>query len=446
MTAVSSVMLSFPKPVLMPMKTAVVEERKSALETFMSEAIAEPQLSRLLLQFLGVSLSETDSLLQPPLTRAFPVPPCPSPIHSFHLKLRSTPNNRLQILTEFDLSFFQHSHCLLPDTIRLLLGDLILLTGDNICGNKAVAVLSKLITTGRVKNSHEFRCELLRSPVELLREMHLESHLRGIFPGGSYEEAFIVGAVLDQGLPHPSVMQVLEESEEAYKRLKAWRSREMLNLPCNTVRKHSEEWMEADCSHYPGLSIQYQCDEEGFLHMAIALRIEASPERLAECILKPELRHQWDKWLRTMAHLRTPSPSTSVTFIAFDYDFHQVSVLTYVEQKVEPSGLLILFRRIEDMNQPENVLAASPFICSYSLVPLSGSAGCQVLYQTRHSEDFRRFLTQDLLEERNMLKSNWWRLKQLAESKQIIVDSPGLSKACDSKILKRREKRHKSMR
>lgn len=446
MQSVAGLAVPFPKAVLMPLKASVVEERRLALEGFMNEATNDPHLSRLLLLFLGVSVSEIESLLAPPVPRSPSLLPKLSAIQALHLRLQASPNNRLQALIDFDLAYFQYPELTLSDAIRSLLGDVVPLAGDNICGTKALAVLSKLITTGIIKNSHEFRYELLRFSVDLLRGMHLDKHLKGEFPGGSYEEAFLVAALLDQGLGQSVMLSVLSGSQEAYMRLKAWRAREILETPEKTIRKHSDEWRETDCSLYPGLSIQYQCDEEGCLHLAVAMRIEATPERVAECICTPELRCQWDKWLDSMTHLRILSPTSTVTDFSFDYDFHKVSVLTYIEQKTEVSGLLLNFKRVSDVNQSPNLLASSPFLCSYSLVPLAGTAGCQVLYQARHTEDFRRFLTQDLVGERHMLKSIWWRLKQLAEEKTVPGDLPGLSQACDRKILPRKEKRHRSVK
>lgn len=445
MPSATCLIAPFPKPVLVPLKAAVVEERKLALEGFMTETIASPQLGRILLVFLGLSVEEIDALLAPPSPPCASTPlPKLSAIQSLHFRLRTSPNNRLQALIDFDMCYFQRPELTQSDAIRSLLGDVVPLAGDNVCGTKALAVLSKLVTTGVVKKSHEFRSELLRLSVDLLRGMHLDKHLKGEFPGGSYEEAFTVAALLDQGLGQSAMLVILSGSQEAYMRLKAWRAREMLEAPEKTIRKHSDEWREADCSLYPGLSIQYQCDEEGCLHLAIALRIEATPQRVAECVLNPEIRHQWDKWLLSMDHLRRFSETCTVTSYVFDYDFQQVSVLTYIEQKAQPSGLLLNFRRISDPNLSQNILSSSPFLCSYSLVPLAGTAGCQVLYQARHTEDFRRFLTQDLVEERNMLKSIWWRLKQMAEEKSLPGDLPGLSQACDRKILRRKEKRHQS--
>ena len=446
MPSATCLVTPFPKPVLMPLKATVVEERRLALEGFMTETIASPQLGRMLLLFLGLSVGEIDSLQAPPSPCSSTPVPKLSAIQSLYFRLRASPNNRLQALIDFDMCYFQHSELTLSDATRLLLGDVVPLAGDDICGTKALAVLSKLITTGVAKNSREFRLELLRLSVDLLRGMHLDKHLKGEFAGGSYEEAFIVAALLDQGLGQSAMLAILSGSQEAYMRLKAWRSREMLEAPEKTIRKHSDEWREADCSIYPGLSIQYQCDEEGCLHLAIALRIEATPQRVAECVLNPEIRYQWDKWLLSMDRVRTLSQTCTVTSYVFDYDFLQVSVLAYIEQKAQPSGLLINFRRVTDANHSQTILSSSPFLCSYSLVPLAGTAGCQVLYQARHTEDFRRFLTQDLVEERNMLKSTWWRLKQMAEEKSLPGDLPGLSQACDRKILHRREKRHRSVK
>ena len=464
---ISKVQLAeFPKKTVHCLDPEIVAYRTAALESYLRVVAIEAELLPVLLEFLGVSATETPQIVVKADTEGKPERPNEGEMLVLMLESRLVrqQDNKVSALDTFNSRFFRAKRTVRREYVGTIVGKLVELVGDEVCGSLALEIISKAVSASLSRSASEFKSALVHLPVATLSSMHLDQHLLGRFPGDGSQAAFSVLSLLHdhyQAAQPRNWTLVLNGSEEAREAFTNWVQGTML------VRKSVEgdsegQWVQMESGD--GLRVE-QRRVGGELEMRVTLSsVKASAQRIVDCVVLPALSKKWNTHFTSIKHLESPSPEErvveftvenrglftimtaicvieafpngdkEVTFYETDSSRSRKSPITtyWIEPFLKPA---FLPGRAEDSTS-SNESPDSPELMRQDSV----LSECKVEVLVRLTGELRKKVLEDLAISMDRIIGVWKRLKAFAETEKaerlrLSPEDTPLHVACASKIL-----------
>lgn len=424
------------------------------LEIYLRVAALEAGLWPVLRAFLGVPetanliVEETETVLSAGELL----------IVSLQSRMMRDASNKVSSLAGFSLKFFNKQQSVTRKYASILMNELIPLCGDVVCGSIALDLVTKLVSPAATRCAPQFLYVLARHPAKELASMKLDRHILGRFQGDSIAPAFSLISILSEYMTQSGdMLQVLNGSFEAVETFGRWKRGE-LETP-NEV--HAEgKWIRSDSEEMPELAVEYRADK-GVLEVNVVMQgIQASGERIAECIFVPRNRHYWDSFVKGARTVRTLSPNTCIVELLYEDAGRLYPCLTHCSlDSVSTSDLVITYRLWTEDTLGVYVASyhieqSNPSLCPPASDTSSGgdSTASQdpafplsqsfpqfsLCYKARFTGDLMRIRLEDFANGRQVFMAVWKSLKRYAETEQSEGNSdlkPALDLACANKIL-----------
>ena len=304
----------FPKKTVQCLNPDVIAYRTAALESYLRVAALEADLLPIVLEFLGVANSETPEIVITADSTSIPEKPNEGEMLVLTLESRLVreQDNKVSALDTFNAKFFREKRAVRREYVGSIVGKLVELCADKVCGSLALEIISKTISTSLSRSASEFKAALLRLPVATLSTMCLHQHLLGQFPGDSTEAAFTVLSLLHDSFKQTGLMRnwtmVLNGSEEASAAFTNWQEGTIVRQRMETG---SENWRKLD-SGDEGIVLEQRA-AKGELELKVTiLSIKASSQRIVDCISNPAFRRKWNTCFTNSRILESLSPEATV--------------------------------------------------------------------------------------------------------------------------------------
>ena len=434
----------FTKKTLNALSASVVEERVTMLEIYLRVAALETALWPALRAFLGVPenadmrMEETGAVLSTGEVL----------IGNFQSRMRRDASNKVSSLAGFSLKFFNKQQSVSRKYASILINELISLCSDQACGSFALDLVTKLVSPAATRCAPQFLYVLTRHSAKELAAMKLDQHILGLFQGDSIAPAFSLISVLSEHIVQSGdVLQVFNGSFEAVETFGRWKRGEVAT-PCEVQAEG--QWTRSDSADMPELAVEYRADK-GVLEISVVVEgIQASGERIAECVCVPGNRCAWDSFVKGARTVCTLSPNTCIVELLYEdagrlypclthcsVDFASIAelVITYRLWTADTPGLYVSSYHIE---QSHYSLLLTTSDTTASQDPPTQSNLC---YKARFAGDLMRIRLEDFANGRQAFMGVWKSLKRHAETEQSQGMSdlkPALDLACSNKILAHR--------
>lgn len=173
------------------MNNELIDKRRLEIEAWMNEAVKFPSLTQLIFNFLNISIEGKISRSKKPCLDDM--------VKEFVNKINSTTTNRMNLIENFEWSFFSNKAAVHPDTISLLLQCLIPLCSDEFIGIKVLDLISKLTTRDYFRDFSVALSTLSSFPPCFLSEMFLNEYLSKRRFGDSQVQAYKIANSLEVG-------------------------------------------------------------------------------------------------------------------------------------------------------------------------------------------------------------------------------------------------------
>ena len=311
---ISKVQLAeFPKKTVHCLDSEVVVYRTAALESYLRVAAIEPELVPVLLEFLGVSAAETPEIVIKTDVQERQEKPNEGELLVLTLESRLVrqQDNKVSALDTFNARFFREKRTVRREYASAIVGKLVELVGDEVCGSLALEIISKAISPSLSRSASEFKSSLLHVPIPVLSSMHLDQHLLGRFPGDSTEAAFSVLSLLRdhyQATQQRNWALILNGNEEAKEAFTNWAQGTMI---ARTRKESDGQWVQMD-SGVEEVSVE-QRGGNGELEIRVTIAsIKASAQRIVDCIVSPALSKKWNTYFNNSKVVETLSSEENV--------------------------------------------------------------------------------------------------------------------------------------
>lgn len=460
----------FPKKTVHCLDPEIVAYRTAALESYLRVVAIEAELLPVLLEFLGVSATETPEIAIKADTEGKAELPNEGEMLVLTLESRLVrqQDNKVSALDTFNAKFFREKRTVRREYVGAIVGKLAELVGDEVCGSLALEIISKCISASLSRSASEFKSALVRLPTATLSCMHLDQHLLGHFPGDGTQAAFAVLSLLYdhyQAAQPRSWTVVLNGSEEAREMFTNWVQGTMI------ARKRMEDasegqWVQIE-SGVDGLSVE-QRRGDGELEMRVTISsIKASAQRIVDCVAIPAFSKKWNTHFASIKPVESlssqervveftvenrgtftvitticvieafPNGDREVTFYETDSSrSRKAPVVTYwIEPFLKPSSS----GRAEDSTS-SNESPDTPELQRQD----SAASECKVGVLARLTGELKKKVLEDLANSVDRLSGIWKGLKAFAETEKagrlrLSPEDTPLHVACASKILSPRK-------
>lgn len=444
------------------LKAAVIEERRTLLQTWLQAAARIRPLAQELLNFLGVG-------------PAVPIGPYLSEeekaVVDFEAKVEADSRAKLRALDSLAMGLFAGKQSIRVEYLRRLLDLLVTLSADHTAGGGALSVLCKLTSREHYADAAIVLQEWLSFGPERLRTMGLNLHLLKQMARDTQEEAFqlfnriydlwgILGRPLMLKLVRPTQ---LNESSEALVLFERWRQGK-LSLGRPEPLAVSQAWRTVLFpKSSPDFSLKYRFLGTG-IELHAEVRIETDVESVLELIMLPEERRKWDLRIQSVRLLEGNALSTGCTELKLDLGEEEKSLILTFHVTSKLPSLLTADYRLKDPVSPDSletytlspVSEAEPVPTetqSACLIPKLTSEdsedsgeevenACWLRYTAHYSKDLEKAILPDLVGESESFKHSFGNLKRLAEKGSLNPSScDHLSAAVARKSLTPKDRR-----
>ncbi len=189
----------FPSKVWDSLNSDIINDRRAKLEAWLRATLMHYSLIPFVAKFLDIQESQYDT--EHPEVSIQNLNSDETVIHEFIERINSKVKDRIRTLDEFDWLFFSKRRVVRPDSIVMLIHQIIPLCSESNLGSKAINLLYKLMSVDRNKGKIylDFQSAIREfvkvSPV-VLRKMNLNLHVQSMLHGDSSHQAFHITKIL----------------------------------------------------------------------------------------------------------------------------------------------------------------------------------------------------------------------------------------------------------